>query len=327
MEGPDKILTFEEWSAQEPAETNLNHVSEYDPATEEALPNHPFFRMDRDSVDMSFGEIVDLLLDILAGARAEDYELTSLRSFAKELRKVEMKDTLDVAMVGQQGIGKSLLINALHHHLGLSKTSAGGGACTASAIRFRHRSDTKKHPKGVDATIKFMNDSELKEIIGEHIRNYRHFHFPHQNTQEQDYEVENAAREAEDFFDLVLDVKNDKEAKDALHGRLETANNVVNANRLSDTIVKRAKERIKSVHPDDDRVITFKNNDISALMKDIDKYVATRKDSSSLWPLVQSVDIMLESLLTKHGVCLRDLPGAAPLLGLAYIVLTRPVKV
>ena len=82
---------------------------------------------------------------------------------ASEVRKVSASDGREVAIVGQQGMGKSLLINALQNRRNLSKTSARGKACTASAIKYRYKVRASDLEEKYDAAVTFMDDEYLKE--------------------------------------------------------------------------------------------------------------------------------------------------------------------
>jgi hypothetical protein len=74
-----------------------------------------------------------------------------------------------VALLGAQGAGKSLLLNALFDYGGLSLTGADGSTCTISVVKYLY------HPgdqKGFYAEVRFSNSAKMKVMIKEHAKSY-----------------------------------------------------------------------------------------------------------------------------------------------------------
>ncbi|KAF2691470.1 hypothetical protein K458DRAFT_397946 [Lentithecium fluviatile CBS 122367] len=117
-------------------------------------------------------------------------------------------------------MGKSLLINALLHRRHLSKTSATGGACTASAIKYVHKPGMDDLGEIYDVAIQFMDDTELNEIISEHARRYCHFHFSEGVDPTYHDEKERVAQSAEALFCLLWNAYNDEQAEIELQSLL-----------------------------------------------------------------------------------------------------------
>lgn len=136
-------------------------------------------------------------------ARAEDKELSTLRNSAKDMSTISLKKAKTVAIVGSQGMGKSLMINSLLNRQKISKTSAGGGACTAAAIKYRHKVGSDDLDDLMNAQIQFMDDQTLRETIEEHVHRYFHFHFSGSVTEEYYEEEKRCAQAAESFFHLI----------------------------------------------------------------------------------------------------------------------------
>ncbi|KAF2438738.1 hypothetical protein P171DRAFT_155539 [Karstenula rhodostoma CBS 690.94] len=316
MTSPPTIPTFEEWrekykqNHRSTKRSKRGRQNVYNP-TYESLPTHRFFRMDRGAIDDGFHKISAAVLETLAGARPEDKQLAAVQQLARRLQVVVIPETLDVAVVGEQGMGKSLAINAFQHRPSLSTTSASGGACTASAIRFCFKPDAAEFSDSFDAKIKFMNDEELTESIQEHIDRYYHFHFSGHVDEETYFEDQRAAKDAEAFFNLLHNSKYNDEAASKLKSLL-TADNIKGKNLMNATMAMahtRMNETRSLWSETEDRTIVFKDRGIKALMEEVEKYMAMFPSMPSLWPIVQSLDILLWSLLAKHGVNLRDLPG------------------
>lgn len=310
------LPTFEEWREKYKQLSQTSHRSRrarpgaYNPVNEQ-LPDRKFYRLDRGFIDEGFNGISAVVLGALTNARSEDKQLVALQSLARKLQKVTIPETLDVAIVGDQGMGKSLAINALQHRAKLSKTSASGGACTASAIRFCYKPDAPDFSDSFDAKIKFMNDEELTEIIQDHIDHYFHFHFSGSVDEETFYEAKLAADDAEAFFELLHNTEHDKKAASDLRALLKAT--AIKDKTLLRVTMAMAHLRIQETRPQwsttEERTIIFKDQEIDELMEEVEKYMAMCPSKPSLWPIVQSLDILMWSILTKNGVHLRDLPG------------------
>ncbi|KAL1613151.1 hypothetical protein SLS60_001383 [Paraconiothyrium brasiliense] len=310
------IPTFEEWrekhkkAPQSTRRSKRGHENVYNPSSE-PLPGHKFFRLDRKAIDEGFHKISAAVLETLSRSRPQDKQLAAVQSLARRLQTVIVPETLDVAVVGEQGMGKSLAINALQHRPRLSTTSASGGACTASAIRFCYKPDAPEYSDSFNAKIKFMSDDELTETIQEHIDRYYHFHFSGNVEEDTYFEDQRVAKDAGAFFNLLHNAKYDREAASQLNALL-TADNIKGKNLLNATMAM-AHRRIDETRPrwsaTEERTIVFKDQTIKVLMEEVEKYMARFPSMPSLWPIVQSLDILLWSLLAKHGVNLRDLPG------------------
>ncbi|KAF2795682.1 hypothetical protein K505DRAFT_359957 [Melanomma pulvis-pyrius CBS 109.77] len=314
-----KILSFEEYKNEhEREEVKVSRKAKrlpkgakaYDPR-QEKLPNHRWFKLNKPNINAQIRGIADQVIDILEFARIDDRELFSIRKAAIDVREVAALEGEEVAIVGQQGMGKSLMINALQDRRDLSKTSAKGKACTASAIKYRHKPGASDLEEIYDAAVTFMDDTCLDEIIREHIRRYGHFHFsgnvdPHY----QDEEARSAAT-AEDFFNIVFNADNDDTAKAELES-LMTASEIQSGALLSATM-KMAHRRISETKAGEDRCVRFDNMEISPLLRSIENYMAQQEGFPALWAIVQEVIISLGSALSREGVCVIDLPGLGDL--------------
>lgn len=124
----------------------------YDPTTKE-LPDMPLYRLGKIAIDHEMKAIGDTVITMLEPARREDQELMTLRKSTEQISKVQFNEQVAVGIVGQQAMGKSLLINALLHRREPSKTSAAGSVCTASATRYRRESDMDDFGNVYDAYI------------------------------------------------------------------------------------------------------------------------------------------------------------------------------
>lgn len=310
-----KILSFEEYKNEhEREEVKVSRkakrlpkgVKAYDPR-QEKLPDHRWFKRNKPNVEAQIRDIADQVVDILEFARIDDKELFSIRKAANDVREVAASEGKEVAIVGQQGMGKSLMINALQDRRDLSKTSAKGKACTASAIKYRHKSGAGDLEEIYDAAVTFMDDTCLDEIIKEHIRRYGHFHFSGNVDPLYQDEEARAAATAEDFFDIVFNADNDNTAKAELESLMTTSE--IQSGALLSATMKMAHERIAETEAGEDRCVRFENKEIGPLLRSVENYMAQQEDLPALWAIVQEVIISLGSALSREGVCVIDLPG------------------
>jgi hypothetical protein len=287
------VQSFAEWKQRKESEKNAksskkSRVIAYKPKAEEP-PNHPWYTFDKSGVDRQIMDISSLIKHHISTARAEDTEMNGLRDLSEHVQQVTQASYTEVALVGMQGVGKSLLINALMDRNTLSETSADGGACTASAIKYLHQPDFGDRKDKYDIEIEFMNDEYLDEIIGEHVKNYNYFHFMLNDNDEFSEDEEQAAATAYDFFFLVFDTNKENEKGSRLE-QLLTAEAIQSGLLLRETI-EMARERIKSAAEDESGKRSVRNVGIKKLSEFVNGYIAQSETGQSMWPLVQSVNI------------------------------------
>ena len=263
--------------------------------------------MHREHKDQEVRDIVELVENITADARAEDKELISLRKSADAVRDISLAASTEIALVGQQGMGKSLIINALTSRRNLSKTSARFGACTASTIKYRYKSGADDRHEFFDAVVEFMDDECLHEIISEHARRYEHFHYSGKVDPEYWYEEQRAAETAAKFFAEISNARFDPEAAKRVEELLER-DSIANGDLVA-AAMQMAQQRISEVGANEQRAIPFNDMKIEVLMKEVDRYVSDSATASSLWPIVHDVVIFMGSRLARNGVVMIDLPG------------------
>ena len=149
----DEILTFEEFL---PYFQTHRSVPMYDSTTEK-MPSLLWFEIDKPAVDTALKELVQMITERLKGAPESDKELKHLDRTAQALAQVERSVPIKVALLGAQGAGKSLMINALFDRDGLSLTGAAGAACTSSITRYGFFPKNLTGPDMFHAEILFVN--------------------------------------------------------------------------------------------------------------------------------------------------------------------------
>lgn len=128
----DPILTFNEFMAY--VQTRRT-VPRYD-ANSEKKPDHDWWRLDKIGIDSLLKAFAQLITERLKGSPDNDKELQHLLRTVAELSHVLRSATVKAALLGAQGAGKSLTINAIFDCDGLSLTGAEGAACTSSITRY-----------------------------------------------------------------------------------------------------------------------------------------------------------------------------------------------
>ncbi|KAF1831454.1 hypothetical protein BDW02DRAFT_606538 [Decorospora gaudefroyi] len=122
------LLSFDEFRAQA---KRFKPVPKYNVATESKDPR-PWWDLDLDAFHANLKEITRIVTSCTKGATGLDRELDHVMKTATTLEQVERTSAVKVALIGAQGAGKSLLINALFDCTGLSLTGAKGFACTSA---------------------------------------------------------------------------------------------------------------------------------------------------------------------------------------------------
>jgi hypothetical protein len=167
------IASLEEFPGVLNAQKSL---SRYDSSTE-AKPQHPWYKLPKGEIDRILKKVGQCVAKLLKGAPEGDKELQHLLRTSNELAYVRRSPAIKVALLGAQGAGKSLMINALFDCDGLSLTGADGSACTSSITRYVAYPESRAgENKRLYAEIKFLNAEKRDTLLKEHARAYYHWH-------------------------------------------------------------------------------------------------------------------------------------------------------
>ncbi|KAF3036845.1 hypothetical protein E8E12_007724 [Didymella heteroderae] len=170
------VISLEQFPAYLSTQRTL---SRYDRGSEKK-PNHIWYRMDKTKIDELLKLFSHSIADMLNGSPTNDRELQHLFRTATELANVLRSPPIKVALIGAQGAGKSLSLNALFDCDGPSLTGAGGAACTSSITRYVHYRGEFRF----SAEIKFLSAEKREVLLKEHARNY--FHYQHVDVDSDD---------------------------------------------------------------------------------------------------------------------------------------------
>jgi hypothetical protein len=278
----------------------------YNAKQEEKTP-HPYWELDRVKIDEIVADISDKVKVVLKDFPEDDKELGQLHDVGVRLPQINRSPTVKVALLGNQGAGKSLLINALFDYDGLSLTGADGGACTSSVVKYLFYPGDQQR---FCAEVKFLTASKITEMIKEHAKSYYDYYDSYDNPDEDGDEQRSESRDedldlkmkntAEEFFETLFGSK--EEFLDSWNARLHENGEFLSLSlfKYEDALQQSgANENIKS----------FLGRDQYDLNKKLLPFLSKVKGQLCLWPLVDSVSIRITHPLLQHRIELIDLPG------------------
>jgi hypothetical protein len=311
------VISLEQFPAYLSTQKTL---SRYDPASEKK-PNHVWFRMDRAKIDELLRSFSHSIVDMLNGSPADDKELQHLFRTATELANVVRSPPIKVALIGAQGAGKSLSLNALFDCDGLSLTGADGAACTSSITRYVHYSGEFRF----SAEIKFLSAAKREALLKEHARNY--FHYQHADV---DSDNEDTPRRKPDNHDEM-----ERRLKDTAEDVFLTlfGSRTAFQESWSSTSYKsgdfinicqlKCEETVHMEGGASGTAIKLAN-DQKDLLKQLKPFLTKVKGITCLWPLVDHVTVKFDNELLQSGIEIIDLPGKHrwPLLSRSAVLTT-----
>lgn len=283
----------------------FKHTPRYNSALESKIP-HPYWKLDRDSIQRDLKDISNCISPLLKNEQGLDNELAHVRKTNMRLDQVEHESIIKVALLGAQGAGKSLLINAIFDCPGLSLTGAKGFACTSAIIKYAYSPGDK-----FAAEVKFLNAKKREEMVDEHIRSYSNYHKdfedsddegkPSSRSQKQDELERKQKQTAEDFFDTIFGSRQDF---------LESwSSSPVNTAEFKNLCQLKCKEAMDEFDMNSQDTIMLSKSTPKELLEVIKPFISKVKDKICLWPLVDCVTIRFNHELLKLGLEIIDLPG------------------
>ncbi|KAF2819433.1 hypothetical protein CC86DRAFT_432039 [Ophiobolus disseminans] len=298
------ILSMDEF--QEHLKT-LKSVPKYDSSAEEKIP-HPWWELDKISINSLLKDISELVATCTQGAIGLDKELQHVANTATKLEQVECGTTVKVALIGAQGAGKSLLINALFDCTGLSLTGAKGFACTSAIVRYAYGQGDK-----YSAEVRFLNAKMREQMIDEHIRSFLDYH-----NDLADSDDEDGGRRTRSFKQDEIDRKRKKTAEDffdTIFGSRDEflcawSSSPVNTGEFKSLCQLKCKEAMNEYDMTSQGATLFSKSNPADLLKEIKPFLSNVDDEVCLWPIVDCVTIRLNHPLLREGLEIVDLPGS-----------------
>lgn len=281
-------------------------VPKYIAEQEKKIP-HPFWSLDRGNIDNLVAKISSTVKTVLQDFPGDDKELNQLNDAAVRLPQVDRSPAIKVALLGAQGAGKSLLINALFDYNGLSLTGASGGACTRSVVKYLFYPGEQSN---FCAEVRFLGISKMTDMIKEHAKAYYDYYdsydnpddeVGHQNKNLQQEQVDLKLKNtAEEFFETLFGSKADF---------LESWDSRVyeNGEFVSLSLLK-YEDTLNQTKANENTMSIF-GRDQYDLNKQLLPYLSKVRGEQCMWPLVDYVAVRITHPLLQHRIELIDLPG------------------
>jgi hypothetical protein len=307
----DQILDFEEFKNY--LKDNRT-VPKYDATGEQKRP-HVWWDIDHTGLNAILRDIATSVTDLLTGTPERDTELVHLKTLAEALPQVQHGPPVKVALLGTQGAGKSLLINALFGVDGLSLTGADGAACTSAVIEY------VQYPSGYGsnaeqqflAEIRFLSTKKCEEMIKEHARNYRHYDGLADSDDESDKGSTSKAKAGrQDALDRRLRDTAEEIFQTLFGGKEQFLASWNGSANMPGIFVKtcqlKCKGAISNLDITSDNIVPYVGRDAKDLIRQIRPFMTKVKGEVSLWPLVDRISIRFNSPLLEQRTII-DLPG------------------
>lgn len=304
----DPILTLREFPAYLQGQRTLPR---YD-AKQEKKPDDPWWRLDRASIDELMKELAQVITEQLKGSPDNDKELQHLLRTATNLAHVVLSPAIKVALIGAQGAGKSLTINALFDCDGLSLTGAEGAACTSSITRYVQYPKSTTGEDQFFAEIKFFTREEREALLKEHARSYYVYH----NVDDDDDDDEDVSRTktiGQDEMDRSLNDTAEDIFTTSFGSYDEFLENWNASDYRSGEFINlcqlKCDEALKKEQVDSQGIATKMADTQKELLEKSRPFLTSVKGQRCLWPLVDHIAIRFHHELLQGGIEVIDLPG------------------
>jgi hypothetical protein len=267
--------------------------------------------VDTNSIEAGLKAILTSVENVRGEEPIDDAELQHILRSAEDLCEIRRSMPMRVALIGPQGAGKSLLINALFDCDGLSLTGADGKACTSSTVKYmQYDQKNGKDYQSFIAEIRFLDARKLDDMLEEHARAYFHYLYAEEDSDDEDApkckslgqdELDRRLKDtAEEVFETLFgNKKSFKKAcspKDYKSGEFVKICQFKCDEALADLQATR-------------RVARFTAKDTQTLLKRIKPFMTKVPGETSLWPLVDCISIGFDNQLLRQNIEIVDLPG------------------
>ena len=290
---------------------DIKSLPRYD-ATLEKKSKHPWWDLDKEKVHDILKEVAELVLNAMNGLPKDDRELEHLLKSITKVQQIDRRPPIKVALLGAQGAGKSLLINALFDIDGLSLTGADGAACTSSIVKYA-KYGPKDNPDDLkfNAEIKFLGREKREEMLKEHIKSYAQYYESLDDSDDEDgprvrsFEQDELDRRLKDTAeDVFLTIFGSRE-----NFMDSWSTSTFEEGEFMSICQAKCSEAMKKYDTDSTGVHGVPADSSAELMRKIKPFLTKIKGEPCLWPLVDNVTIRLQHDLLQQGLEIIDLPG------------------
>jgi len=320
MATADPILGFEAWKQEDVAKHAKKRKysdSQVYKSDMEPLPDLHWYGLDVAAIDRKIGHMCSNLKERIETESPADQEMADLFKELNEGKQVRRSKSTLVAVVGEQGIGKSSILNALLHRPELNDVSASGHACTSLATIIEWKEGADASTTHSDIHIEFLATTELEESFAEHIRRYSYYKFQMEQDKKDADEENGPSSENDETCTRIS-----KEERQGAQTALECFNVLWNTEHNEDA-AKELQSLLNDLNKNNDSFLQaciFKGrarawdagvrNEILSFGDVPDSELGSKRDiASALSPLVRLVRILTGSLLLMNGISFVDLPG------------------
>ncbi|KAF3041863.1 hypothetical protein E8E12_001591 [Didymella heteroderae] len=342
-----KCLDFEAWKAQQAtlaSDDNADSGCVYHPSTED-LPDHIWYSLDDQLLNQKLVQMCNDLGRPVFNCNVDDPEITDLVRALGRAKKTPRAKTVNIAVVGNQGVGKSSTINALLNR-DLVDASASSSACTAFATIIEHKAGAADDTDRSDLKVTFLDLYEIRDFVEEQIKRYADVYIADEDDNDaemehvtEDESVDEDADEPvfdadvsdSDFSDAsespVANKKKHKKVSKTLQAGADTAEQffriIFNAHRdqakeaelqewlnrpdLEDGSFLEHCVKVASQHLAQIQAEEQGNVEYKDV-KDT-QLQDVRDHATNMWALVKAVTILTGSVLLRNGIRFMDLPG------------------
>lgn len=320
---PGALPSYTQYTASLNLIQGGDQLTRYD-STREKLPYEPWYALEHDKIKSGIREACLDLLKLTSNHSSSDTEVANLNTALQAAEAVSRGKGLYVAILGEQGIGKSSVLCSLFDRY-LVDVSSSSSACTTFPTIITYKEGASDDTDQSDVHIEYMNDDEIRDCVEEQGRRYRaaypRKHRPklmsraydsarigsflstesdeddeeeEELDEEEKREILNSAKTARDFFNIIFQVRKIQLEDDLEYGDIESG-------RFSARCVQYAKQHLTSIGVSNGfthHTATF-DEDLSEV----------RQRAEEVWPLVKSVRIATGHRLLRNNLSFLDLPG------------------
>jgi len=303
-----------------------DHAAMHNATIDEEVANNKWYAIKPEEITVVVGHMSDKLTTPMEKYTSVDQSFEDLINAAKAASKMPEIKQCSVAVLGEQGIGKSSLVNALLGR-GLLDRSGSSKACTAYATVIEYNPGADDHTIRSDIRVEFFTKEEIRECVKEQMDRWVEVYpFAKQSSEppdgedEDDEDDDNAtpsasepssrtrsrgAATAKEFFHIIFDVRNE-EAKAKLEYMLHHTD--IKRGDFLDTCCRKADERFLQLTTWLSGIDTQARTAYFPNVPDNRIGRATGK-IRKIWPFVKVFTILTGHILLRHGLRFFDLPG------------------
>jgi len=293
---------------------------------DDEIANNRWYALRPDEVTVAVTNMCDKIATPMEQYTSVDQGFEDLINAAKAAKKMPEIKHCSVAVLGEQGIGKSSLVNALLGR-GLLDRSGSSKACTAYATIIEHNPRFDDHTTRSDLRVEFFTKEEIRECIKEQIDRWVEVYpFAKQSSEPPDGEDEDdvddgnatqAASEpssrtrsrgavtAREFFEIIFNARKG-EASAKLEETLYHTD--IKEGDFLDICCRQAEERFAQLAT---RLTGINTQTRTAYFPNIPDNRLGRETGKirKMWPFVKVFTIATGHILLRHGLRFFDLPG------------------